>query len=72
MQVAWQELSRVAVKPLSAAELDNYLATRQWQGCSGAYAIQVKSDLIVEKVAGSFSNVVGLPVERLQTELQSW
>ena len=39
---------------------------------AGAYAIQIKGDLIVERVAGSFSNVVGLPVERLKTELQTW
>ena len=39
---------------------------------AGAYAIQEEGDLIVEKIAGSYTNVVGLPVERLQTELQAW
>jgi septum formation protein len=39
---------------------------------AGAYAIQEEGDLIVEKIAGSYTNVVGLPVERLQAELQAW
>ena len=32
---------------------------------AGAYAIQEEGDVIVEKIAGSYTNVVGLPVERL-------
>jgi septum formation protein len=39
---------------------------------AGAYAIQEKGDLIIEKISGSFSNVVGLPMERLQRLLSSW
>jgi septum formation protein len=63
VQVAWQELSRVAMRPLSDAELDAYLQTRQWQGCSGAYAIQEGADPYIQVVEGSVSNVVGLPME---------
>ena len=57
--------SRVAFKQLSDAELDGYLATRTWQGCSGAYAIQEHDDPFVRVVVGSVSNVVGLPLESL-------
>jgi septum formation protein len=39
---------------------------------AGAYAIQEEGDLIVEKIVGSYTNVVGLPVERLTAELESW
>jgi septum formation protein len=39
---------------------------------AGAYAIQEEGDLIVEKIVGSYTNVVGLPVERLTAELQAW
>ena len=66
VQVAWQELSRVVFQRLSDAELDAYLATRTWQGCSGAYAIQEKDDPYVRLLAGSMSNVIGLPMESLQ------
>src|SRR5262249_48856457 len=64
-QLCWQEVSRVAFKDLTDAELDTYLATRQWEGCSGAYAIQEGSDPFVRVVQGSVSNVVGLPMESL-------
>jgi septum formation protein len=63
VQVAWQEVSRVAFAPLSAAQIDDYLATRVWQGCAGAYAIQEEGDPYVRVVEGSASNVIGLPLE---------
>jgi septum formation protein len=65
LQLAWQEMTRVAFRELSDRELDAYLATRQWQGCSGAYAIQERDDPYVRLVEGSQSNVVGLPMESL-------
>ena len=39
---------------------------------AGAYAIQDGGELIIEEISGSFSNVVGLPVERLRQELGAW
>jgi septum formation protein len=65
LQLAWQEVSRVAFKRLSDAELGAYLATRTWQGCSGAYAIQEEGDPYVGVVEGSMMNVIGLPLETL-------
>jgi septum formation protein len=69
LQLAWQEMTVVAFKALSDAELEGYLATRQWQGCSGAYAIQERNDPFVRVVRGSLSNVVGLPMETLERVL---
>lgn len=69
VQIACQEVSRVAFKSLAPAELDAYLATRTWQGCSGAYAIQMQDDPFVKIVEGSLSNVIGLPMERLEQVL---
>jgi septum formation protein len=69
VQLAWQEVSRVAMKPLTDAEIDTYLATRTWQGCSGAYAIQEEHDPYVSVVHGSVSNVIGLPMETLERVL---
>jgi septum formation protein len=69
LQLCWQEVSRVAFAALSEAELDEYLATRQWEGCSGAYAIQEQGDPFVRVVQGSISNVIGLPMESLQNYL---
>ncbi len=67
VQVCWQEVSRVAMTPLPPRELDAYLATGAWRGCSGAYAIQEEGDdPLVRVVAGTKSNVIGLPMESLE------
>ena len=70
IQLAWQEVSRVAMAPLGEAELDAYLSTRTWQGCSGAYAIQEGDDPYVRVVQGSMSNVIGLPMETTEKVLR--
>ncbi|MBI3406978.1 MAG: septum formation protein Maf [Planctomycetes bacterium] len=69
LQTCWQEVSRVFFRKLSSAEMDAYLATRIWQGCSGAYAIQEKDDPFVKLISGSLSNVIGLPMESLTAVL---
>jgi septum formation protein len=71
LQYCWQEKSRVFFKKLGPAEMDNYLATRTWQGCSGAYAIQEKDDPFVRLLEGSITNVIGLPMESLQRVLKN-
>jgi septum formation protein len=65
LQVAWQEKSRVAFAGLGDAEMERYLATRSWRGHSGAYAIEEQGDPYVRVVAGSVTNVIGLPLEAL-------
>jgi septum formation protein len=65
IQLAWQEASRVAFQPLSDEQIEDYLDTRMWEGCSGAYAVQGPDDPYVRVVEGTISNVVGLPVETL-------
>jgi septum formation protein len=68
-QVCWQEVSRVRMKSLTADEIESYLATRKWVGCSGAYAIELPDDPLLSVVEGSVSNVIGLPVESLERAL---
>ena len=69
LQYCWQELSRVAVVELSERDIDDYLRTRLWQGCSGAYALQMPSDPLLTVVEGTASNVIGLPMESLAAAL---
>lgn len=71
LQIVWQERSIVFFKKLTDQELNAYLATRQWQGCSGAYAIQEKDDPFVHLEEGSLTNVIGLPMESLNQILKS-
>ena len=69
-QFTWQELSEVRMKSLSEEELSTYLRTRKWEGCSGAYAIQVPNDPYLTVESGSVSNVIGLPMESLEKALK--
>lgn len=54
--------SRVAFKRLSAAEIGDYLASGEWQGKAGGYAIQGRAAAFAPWISGSYSNVVGLPL----------
>jgi septum formation protein len=69
-QLCWQECSRVFFKRLSPEEMTSYLATRQWLGCSGAYAIQENNDPFAQLLSGNLSNVIGLPLESLKIGLE--
>jgi septum formation protein len=57
---------------LDAGQIRDYLSLINPLDKAGAYAIQEHGEKIVANIAGSYSNVVGLPVERLQEELQRW
>jgi len=56
------ERTTVAFKELSDAEKQRYVDFGEWRGRSGGYAIQTLGSTLVERVEGSVSNVVGLPV----------
>jgi nucleoside triphosphate pyrophosphatase len=55
-------VSRVAFKRLSAPELEAYLASGEWLGKAGGYAIQGRAAALIPWLSGSYSNVVGLPL----------
>lgn len=52
----------VTFKRLEPAEIDHYLASGEWLGKAGGYAIQGLAALYVRQIVGSYSNVVGLPL----------
>ena len=54
--------TRVAIKPLSDDEIDGYLATGDWRGKAGGYAIQGPAGAFVRRIVGSHPGVMGLPV----------
>ena len=60
------DVTQVTMHPLSKEQIDTYLDTGLWEGKAGAYGIQDESDPFVERIDGSFSNVVGLPMELLE------
>lgn len=58
--------------PLSEEEIRAYIATGEPMDKAGAYGIQGKGALLVEKIDGDYYNVVGLPISRLVRELKSF
>ncbi len=55
-------LTQVTFKRLSAAEIAAYIATGEWSGKAGGYAIQGRAAGLIRWISGSYSNVVGLPL----------
>ena len=62
----------VLFHPLDAGQISDYLSRINPLDKAGAYAIQESGEKIISEISGSYSNVVGLPVERLREELSAW
>ena len=50
---------------LTEKEIREYIASREWVGCAGAYSIQGKAECFFPFISGCYSNVVGLPLPSL-------
>jgi septum formation protein len=61
----------IAIKRLSADEIDFYAAHGEWRGKAGGYALQGYGEVYVRHLAGSYSNVVGLPLAETRHLLKS-
>ena len=66
------ESTEVIFKPMDGVAIRRYLALVDPLDKAGGYAIQEETDLIVERISGSYTNVVGLPLERLAQEFRTW
>ena len=62
--------TRVRFKKISSDEIDSYLASGEWRGKAGGYAIQGIAGCFVVKLIGSYTNVVGLPLYETCSLLQ--
>jgi septum formation protein len=62
---AWEELrseaTRVLFRPLTTRDVAAYIASGEWAGRAGGYAIQGRGAGLVERIEGDYLNVVGLP-----------
>mgnify|MGYP006306608021 CR=1 FL=1 len=61
--------TRLRMKPLSDTEINAYLASGEWRGKAGAYALQGRAGAFIPWISGSFSAVVGLPLAETATLL---
>ena len=62
--------TRVWFKPMTPEEIAGYVATGEPMDKAGAYAIQELASKFIERIEGSYTNVVGLPIELLQRVLR--
>ena len=73
--VGWEELHEettlVTFRELTPRELAHYVASHEWEGRAGGYAIQGLGASLVERIEGDFLNVVGLPASLLVRVLAS-
>ena len=69
LTAAWEELhrevTRVTFRQLTPRDLAAYVASGEWEGRAGAYAIQGFGASLVERIEGDYLNVVGLPAALL-------
>ena len=61
----------IAMKRLSEEEIDYYAGHGEWRGKAGGYALQGYGEVYVRHIAGSYSNVVGLPLAETRVMLKS-
>jgi len=61
----------IAMKRVSEQEIDYYASHGEWRGKAGGYALQGYGEVYVRHIAGSYSNVVGLPLAETRVLLKS-
>src|SRR5215210_7211036 len=61
----------IAMKRLSEEEIDHYASHGEWRGKAGGYALQGYGEVYVRHIAGSYSNVVGLPLAETRLMLKA-
>ena len=59
------EVTRVAFRGLTPRDIARYVASGEWEGRAGGYAIQGLGASLVERIEGDYLNIVGMPVTRL-------
>ena len=63
LRLVGSESTRIRMRPMSDHEIDEYVSSGAAAGKAGAYAVRAEGDPYVESMEGSFTNVVGLPME---------
>ena len=70
-------MTMVQISRLQAQEFEHYMQSKEWEGKAGGYAIQGLAESFIPRINGSYSNVVGLPLEKTkhmlaQAGIKSW
>jgi septum formation protein len=70
LEIVTHDTTVVHPRPMTEKQMAAHIAGRTWEGKAGAYAIQETGDQFVERLEGSLTNVVGLPMELLEKILR--
>lgn len=70
IEMTESDTTTVYPKKLTAEQIGEHIKSESWRDKAGAYAIQEKNDKFVERIEGSLTNVMGLPMELLQRLLK--
>ena len=70
IEIVEADTTVVYPRRLTEAQIADHIINGQWQGKAGAYGIQETGDEFVERIDGSFTNVMGLPMERVKVVLR--
>lgn len=71
IEIVQADITTVYPRPLTDAQIADHIAGGNWQGKAGAYGIQETGDAFIDRIEGSFTNAIGLPMERTNALLQS-
>jgi septum formation protein len=66
------ESSKIKFRALTPAEIETYAETKEPYDKAGSYAVQGLGALLIERIEGSYTNVMGFPIEKFLTELSSF
>lgn len=66
MEIVEMATTTVIPRKLSAEQIAEHIKNGDWRGKAGAYGIQETGDEFVERIEGSFTNVIGLPMELVE------
>ena len=64
------DVTAVTFAALSEGEIEWYLDTEEWRGVAGGYRIQERGAVLIERIEGSYSGVMGLPIRLLYSMLR--
>jgi len=66
------EVTKVKFHPMTPTEIEWYVNQKEWEGKSGAFAIQGIASRYIASVEGDFSSVIGIPVQKVYQTLRNW
>lgn len=70
-EIVFYEKTDVTMHPMTEVEIERYVASGEPMDKAGAYGIQGKCAIYIEKIDGDYNNVVGLPISRIYQKLKS-